>query len=385
MQSNIQSRAIRAMRWFSIQDSLGTAPAEVLPAAYWCGRVAELEQSILYSDAWTMSDAAGAMRRAPELGGVLFALRRPPLGGELVITMSRVTAYLWFGQRGRLHISLGGYSNEDVGEAVARLRAFFPREKPKGARVVIKQWCYRYGGRSQDETIDVCAWDEIAGNYHQTTRGGLEPLMRTPRLTSTGKLALWLGPPGTGKTWALRALAWEQRAHLDVHYVLDPEVLLERPDYVMAIFRGEDPSEDGDDDQEGVAERRARLIVLEDAGELLGADAMARTGHGLSRLLNLTDGLPGQGSRTRILITTNEDIGRLHPAVTRPGRCAALVRFSPFDDDEARAWLAARAGPVADRSDRAPRTLAELYESVAAGAIRIAEPRRPAGFHAGPK
>ena len=37
-----------------------------------------------------------------------------------------------------------------------------------------------------------------------------------------------------------------------------------------------------------------KLLVLEDAGELLAADAHVRTGQALSRLLNVTDGLVGQ-------------------------------------------------------------------------------------------
>jgi hypothetical protein len=45
----------------------------------------------------------------------------------------------------------------------------------------------------------------------------------------------------------------------------------------------------------------------------------------LSRLLNLTDGLLGQGRKVLVAITTNEDLTRLHPAVVRPGRCLARI------------------------------------------------------------
>lgn len=64
---------------------------------------------------------------------------------------------------------------------------------------------------------------------------------------------------------------------------------------------------------------RRRLIVLEDAGQLLAADARVAIGQGLSRLLNLTDGLLGAGLGTSVLVT------RLHPAVVRPGRTWAQI------------------------------------------------------------
>ena len=48
---------------------------------------------------------------------------------------------------------------------------------------------------------------------------------------------------------------------------------------------------------------------------------------GLSRFLNVVDGLIGQGSRILVLVTTNEELGALHPAIARPGRCAANVLF----------------------------------------------------------
>jgi hypothetical protein len=75
-------------------------------------------------------------------------------------------------------------------------------------------------------------------------------------------------------------------------------------------------------------------------------------------LLNLTDGLLGQGVRSILLVTTNEPIARLHPAVRRPGRCWTSIDFGPFDAAEAAAWLALN---DVDREVTHPATLAELY------------------------
>jgi hypothetical protein len=103
---------------------------------------------------------------------------------------------------------------------------------------------------------------------------------------------------------------------------------------------------------------RWRLLILEDTGELLATDAKERGGQGMSRLLNVVDGLIGQGLRVLVLMTGNEPLRQLHPAVSRPGRCASLVEFHPFTDGEASAWLTKR-GHKSD--DPAGRTLADLY------------------------
>ena len=70
-------------------------------------------------------------------------------------------------------------------------------------------------------------------------------------------------------------------------------------------------------------------------------------GQGLSRFLNVVDGLIGQGLRVLVLVTTNEPIRKLHPAVARPGRCAANVEFAPLAADEAAAWLDEHGSPTA--------------------------------------
>jgi len=58
------------------------------------------------------------------------------------------------------------------------------------------------------------------------------------------------------------------------------------------------------------------------------------------------------------MITTNERVGALHPAVSRAGRCALAHEFDRLPVDDANAWLTAcGATPTVTR----PTTIADLY------------------------
>ena len=63
-----------------------------------------------------------------------------------------------------------------------------------------------------------------------------------------------------------------------------------------------------------------------------------------------------------VLVTTNEPIRKLHPAVARPGRCAANIAFDSLTPDEASTWLAEHG--ATDGTGTAM-TLAELYARAA--------------------
>jgi hypothetical protein len=126
--------------------------------------------------------------------------------------------------------------------------------------------------------------------------------------------------------------------------VLDPERLLSEPGYLLEVVMGE-----------AHGDRRWRLLILEDCDELIRGEAKHTAGQALSRLLNLTDGLLGQGQNILVAITTNEPLNRLHPAVVRPGRCLAQIEVDALSASEASSWLG-----EGERVAR-PMTLAELY------------------------
>jgi hypothetical protein len=218
-----------------------------------------------------------------------------------------------------------------------------------------------HGGQRRVRSIAAEPWPAIRHNYPRRVGAAFDRLMAIEPDQVNGRLLLLHGPPGTGKTTVLRALAraWQKWCRLDC--VLDPERLLGESSYLMAAALGHD------DDQTD----RWRLLLLEDCDELIRADAKRGSGQSLSRLLNLTDGMLGQGLEVIVGITTNEPLTKLHPAIVRPGRCLAHIEVGRFNRLEAIDWLG-RPATIGTEGV----TLAELF--TLRGELTTVETKAPA-------
>jgi hypothetical protein len=267
---------------------------------------------------------------------------------------------------GQVSVEAGAQSPEAARGAAQSVRRALESGPPSPERISVAFWMRGdSGGDMRHRQIEADSFVAIADNYAAPVREALARLIDA-RSPERGRLILWRGDPGTGKSHALRALARAWAPWCSVHFIMDPEELLGRGGaYMLDVLTC-----DGDED-------RWRLLILEDAGELIAANARAVAGQALSRLLNVADGVLGQGTRTLLLITTNEPVKRLHPAARRPGRCLADIEFTALSIAEANAWLAARGH--ARRVER-PTALAELFggESAARSPPTVTALRRSA-------
>lgn len=343
-------------------------------------RVASEGLAFVHQDGWR------TVAPEPDLGKPLMRSSRQ-FGATSLYELDGTLTLVGF-QTGHVYAVSASVDQERVEAVFERLHELLPPPDPSSKHEVpVTFWTYGMQGPQQSwRSIAVPSWEEIEGNYRSSTQAPLAAIMRDFRPAAGGQLILWHGPAGTGKTFALRALAWEWRDWCQLNYIVDPDAFFgQHADYLMSVLL-EDPEVNvfrtmrrssgwtsyvalgssvmtiGNGDLEEIEEEESdppwRLLILEDAGELIQADARAAAGQGLSRFLNVVDGLIGQGLRILVLVTTNEEVRKLHPAVARPGRCAANIEFGPLPATEAAAWCEAHG--LDDRPSSAT-SLASLF------------------------
>jgi hypothetical protein len=316
----------------------------------------------LRPDATLLPAGAEVLRRATEDG------RTAVLAAGAGWTLRAVR---WRNSSGEVTVS--AISEELAAEVVAAAIRDAEAPAPADDTVAIGFWHLsgRGGSHRARRTIGAVRWADIRRNYAAPVAAGLDRLVALGPDDVLGRLLLLHGAPGTGKTSALRALANEWRAWCRFDCVLDPERLFGDPSYLMDVAVAD---HHGDGDESEGAPRRWRLLLLEDCDELIRGEAKSSTGQALSRLLNLTDGLLGQGRDVLVAITTNEDLARLHPAVVRPGRCLAQIEVGRLSYPEAVQWLGTSTGVPAGGA-----TLAELYALRGGEPVTVREPERAVG------
>lgn len=309
-----------------------------------------------------------SMQGQKNWGEVVLAVRNDE---RVTMLVERLQSYV--------EISVAGIDMEEARQALIEMSAKIPVTKLPDDTVDAWIWHLSHQGPSSSvKKLTAPSWDEISDNYVSNVSSALGRMVDYERPEGNGKIILWHGPPGTGKTTALRMLAREWKGWCDFHYVADPEKFFAEPSYLLEVgttdngngqvtldeLEGEAEQFDADDKEDAERTRRAkmpkwRLVVAEDSDEFLRRNSRDAAGASLGRLLNFSDGILGQGSNTLILLTTNTDLDELDPALVRPGRCLNQVFFKKFSPEEGYAWRTKK--QMHSRPNR-DMTLAELIE-----------------------
>jgi hypothetical protein len=246
-----------------------------------------------------------------------------------------------------------------------------PVEITSNGTVNVKFWSVGNNGvEALARDIEVEDWPDVEENYAKGARQGISRLMSMRPPFEGGRIVLWHGPPGTGKSHAIRALIKTWEPWCDANYIVDPDVVFSRAATLMDLLIGRrsyglvSTSSYPDDAFVLHGSDRWRLFIMEDTDEFLKADAKERRGQAMSRLLNTADGFIGQGLKVLFLITTNEPMHAIHQAVSRPGRCIANTEVGTFNQEEARRWLANHGMPTYEFPTYENVSLADCYDAL---------------------
>jgi len=164
------------------------------------------------------------------------------------------------------------------------------------------------------------------GNYEANTLaaydGAVEELMSPAPF---GRLTIFDGPPGTGKTYLVRAILDSCPDAMFVFVLPNMVDALASPSLIPLLIRRKNSGSNSG----------PIVFILEDGDNVLtprGKDNLSL----ISTLLNMTSGILGSMLDIRVLATTNSPKSDIDPALMRTGRLSQHMTVGPLGADHAK-------------------------------------------------
>jgi len=205
----------------------------------------------------------------------------------------------------------------------------------------VKLLSFGLGGfRAEYFDIDIPSIN-INDLYNDSLKNMDDALVDKLQEDNASGIAIFHGPPGTGKTTYIKSLVKRCQGKREFLF-LSPNVgsHLGEPSFISFLPQIKD-----------------NIIVIEDAESLLISRKTANNSV-MSNLLNITDGILSQIFNIKIICTLNNDLNHIDTALLRKGRLIAKYEFKKLSIGKSRK-LVKKTG--VNMAINEPMTLAEIY------------------------
>lgn len=168
-------------------------------------------------------------------------------------------------------------------------------------------------------------------NYDKDIQAAIQEVIK--ELTTqwpSGRLTIFEGPPGCGKTFLIRSLIHEVPK---AKFIFVPPNLVQSlgdPSFTSALLKLKDPYQE----HENFSYHGPTVLICEDADSVLVERAQDNM-PAVSAVLNLTAGILGDVIDVRIIATTNANRSKIEPALLRSGRLSHYVQVGPLSTEQA--------------------------------------------------